>query len=562
MAGATRLAVKNILWIPEIYPRHEVSEDRIAHFVDLMRSGKNLPPIKVSEYDGEDLIFNVDNSILDELKQGKYVLLDGKHRLETHIRLGIDWIEVFFFNTPSASWDFASARFNAEGPLQLCRGEWKDFIIRAYLCRLHAGRPITTNDIAEEIGGAVTVQYIRRVLKPFRDQERKRLYEEITGLHKKGLTQEEIAEKLHVGRKIVRNTLTIMSTLAQKKQFPLGQSCNINDLRGKKAPKVNIITSPENQLHQDTTQKQEEVQQQVAVSSGSGEDCLSATPDADTPPKNSKPANIIQFPTPSNNDGAERTTIPEELPATTNMDLQRELNQGENIEYDPRNNEDNAALDIYKLFGLDTPTGYMAMRALELAKQLRWDIPEISEFLDQSIDFVRQVFITALALQVCPNGTRAITKDKAASTLNLRYDIVDAIAKALHAEAMLAPEGEGMPEWVRANLSESDLELVATIASASGKSVIPDDIQYVLVGKTPPRQRTNYYNDVTPELARRMETDMQNVNVVLREYRDMLKTGLLREKALSFFIKVFNKARSTVNEVDDALLSCKKRGYL
>jgi len=278
----------------------------------------------------------------------------------------------------------------------------------------------------------------------------------------------------------------------------------------------------------------------------------------DTDLENLKPADIIQFPGSLDSHSLRDDGTQKNITQPVDPDK-----KGKNpIDYDPRNDEDNAALDIYKLFGLDTPTGYIAMRALELAKQLRWDIPEISEFLDQSIDFVRQVFITALALQVCPNGTRAVTKDKAASTLNLRYDIVDAIAKALHAEAMLAPEGEGMLEWVRTNLSESDLELVATIASASGKSVISDDIQYVLVGKTPPRQRTNYYSDVTPELARRMETDMHTVNVVLREYRDMLKTGLLREKALSFFIKVFNRPRSTVNEIDDALTSCKKRGYL
>jgi len=584
MSQPVRLALKNILWIPEIYPRSEVNQERIAWFIDLMSTGKHFPAIKVTEYDGEPLIFDVDEDTIRDLKSGeKYVLLDGKHRVEAYKMLGKEWIEAYFFNTPSIQWDFASARFNAEGPLNLVPGEWKKLIIRGYHRRIKAGRPASPKDIAEEIGGAVTIDYIRRVLKPFRDPEKKKLREKIVELYKEGFAQQKIADELGIGRKQVRNAITIMSTLAQTEQSRLGQSLHNSE-------NISSVTD------------QEVSQQRAASAASSGTIHGSQSPaQADSIPEeapetsetkhSTQPAKVIPFPEThsqmlteddldydeiSHSDTKERPALNDDDVDETVEDIlnanygSKEMHRKllrlikrmsrSGVKYDPKNKNYNAAIQVYNLFHLEGNESYMALRVMELIKQLKWDFVDISEFLGQPMDFLRKVAITALGIFVAPDGTREDAKGRAVNLLGISWELADAVSSGLMTEEMLALEGEGIPDWVKDNLGDKDIELVAEIASTT-RQIIPEDIPYLLLGKNPPRQRANFYSELPDHVRYQLTVEMHNIIGSFRTYRDQLNSGLYRGNALKEFIKYYNRAMTACNEVNEALINCRKRGY-
>ena len=169
-AKATKILIKKIITDPKYYPRQEVDQKRILEFVEAMECDEHFPPIKVVYIK----------------KIGKYVLLDGKHRLEAYILRGEIEILAYIFDFPEEHWLMVSARFNGKSSKPLKGEEIKQIITQTWQSGIK-----DTTVIAKEMN--LSVRYVEKMLKTARDEERDKRKEEILELHQQGMSQREIA---------------------------------------------------------------------------------------------------------------------------------------------------------------------------------------------------------------------------------------------------------------------------------------------------------------------------------------------------------------------------------
>lgn len=537
---ATEIAIKSIVLLPEIYPRFRIHQERIKYFVEHIKSGKEIPPLKVSNFGGRR----------DDGK--KYVLLDGCHRLEALKSLGEKEVKADFFDAPRGHWLLLSARFNAESAIPLTRGELKHVIIVSYLNGIK-----DTHEIARLMGGVCTLRYIQLVLKHLRQPDRRKRDRQIRLFHRQGLTQQEIARKAGV-------TQSRVAQIINKRNCSFTNTVyDSNKLAASKRRKVDIIPTRDEPLDTRDIQKNQNA----------------ALPSAGT----TNAANAFQTePLETSDEGPLASSRkPKAIPfQTRGMDIESFLEgEGEDLrqtalelkadidEYighlSPSNKyrgpeKDSCVPDIEAIFKTKLTTKeFNALRAMELVKQLKWDLVHIAEHTGESVQFLRRVLIVALALAICPNERQEEVFWTSGSRLRFDTQLMMTISDGLVFEAMMAPLGEGMPEWVEDNLTESDIALIAGLVSRGSSKIIPQDIPDLLLQKKPLKQRTRYHVDLPDDVKTRLE----GMKISLREFRDLLNKGMLRVESLSQFMKLYNRIKTVMNEIDEALKICKKRGY-
>ena len=171
------LSIANIIVDPAYYPRKTTSQERIEEFMEAMDCGEVFPPVKAAK----------------DPDSGKYVLLDGRHRLEAARLRGQTKIRADVLPVAKDYWLLASVRFNGKTSLPLSSSEIKQAII----CAWNSGIK-DTHIIAKEIGRSIS--YVQKVLKPLRDNERFTRDQEILLLSQRGLSQAEIAKKVGLSK--------------------------------------------------------------------------------------------------------------------------------------------------------------------------------------------------------------------------------------------------------------------------------------------------------------------------------------------------------------------------
>ena len=530
---ATEIRTKSIVLLSEFYPRFKIYKDRIKYFVEHIKSGKEVPPVKVC-------------TIGESREDGKkYVLLDGCHRLKALQSLGHNQVKADFFDARREHWLLLSARFNAESALPLTRGELKHVIIVSYLNGIK-----DTHEIAEVIGGACTLRYINKVLKPLRQPARKRRKQQILRLHEKGLTQQEIAARVGI-------TQPRVAQIISKGTNPFTYNVNDTDmLHPQKTGRIDALSAID--ISPATLESQREDDTNL--------------PSVGAPKLGDR----------ARNDSAESSEKAAVIPLLTQNPAIEAFLEGEGQELRktalalkaevddymgklPPSSEyrgpekDSCVPDIEAFWKTKfTRKEFNALRGMELVKQLKWDLGRIAQYTGESVQFLRKVLIAAVALAICPKEHQEEVFWASVSSLQLDRGLMMTICDGLVFEAMVAPLGEGMPEWVDDNLAESDIALIATLVSTESSKTISEDIPSLLLQRKLQEKRTRYHVDLPDTIKTRLE----EMKIPLREFRDLLNRGMLRAHSLSEFMKLYNRIRAIVNEIDEALKTCKKRGYL
>ena len=179
MTQITEIPLDKIVQDKDIYPRSDVDSDRVNLFSELLECETKFPPLKVVK------------------ENGLYILLDGFHRMEAYKRTGRESIEVELWDVPRCHARMASARFNNNSSKPLNTGELQQVIRDAY----QKDGIKDTDEIAREV--ACSERYVRRILQPVRDKERKKLEDKIKKMKDDGASQREIAKKVGVSKTTV-----------------------------------------------------------------------------------------------------------------------------------------------------------------------------------------------------------------------------------------------------------------------------------------------------------------------------------------------------------------------
>jgi len=133
------VSLDEIIFLPEIYPRHKVNQDRVEFFAELMRCGQKFP-----------LIFTTKS-------EDGFVLLDGKHRLDAFRKAGITTIKICVLDNPEEPWLLTYTAFNLYGATPYSTKEIHSLITNAF------ERGLGAREIAEQLN--FPISYIHRVIE-------------------------------------------------------------------------------------------------------------------------------------------------------------------------------------------------------------------------------------------------------------------------------------------------------------------------------------------------------------------------------------------------------------
>jgi len=106
MSDVTELAIDQIVFVPEIYPRSEVDQERVKLFAELMTHGQEFPPLRVTK------------------SENGYILLDGKYRLDALKAIGKTMAPIeLITEDDKRTWKLKYVSFNREGSEPLSRAD-------------------------------------------------------------------------------------------------------------------------------------------------------------------------------------------------------------------------------------------------------------------------------------------------------------------------------------------------------------------------------------------------------------------------------------------------------
>ena len=187
MGEVINIPTGKIVFDKSIYPRFEVDAERIQFFVELLENEGELDPIRVVKHDGS------------------FVLIEGKHRCDAHKICGIYEIPGIVEKIERKLWRLYAAKYNVKTAKPLSRDELKSVITKVY----EIDGIKKSSVIAENL--SCTVQYVNKVLRSAKEEERQRKIARARELEAEGAySQAEIARELaqEFGEKIPRRTLT------------------------------------------------------------------------------------------------------------------------------------------------------------------------------------------------------------------------------------------------------------------------------------------------------------------------------------------------------------------
>lgn len=524
----TKVLIKNIVFLPEIYPRFETDMERIMLFLELMNTGQHFPRLSVVK------------------EHNHYVLLDGKHRLEARKLRGETEAEVVFFNIKKKYWKLAAARFNLQTPQPLSGDELKKVILDAWNSGI-----TNAAEIAEQIG-ACTDRYVRKIVMPLRDEVRKRRDETIRALNKQGLSQREIAGKLDLSLGTVNNILRCSKTepvpflnTGRDGGKEITRSEN-NFFTPTKVEQTFVLEGRNRNLQ---TNQPPHLSETPAEEEGSRHEVTGNIfdPNQDFPPIECNDKNFDCFENDLNKIGNEYS--PSDFEPESEEEDSKSQNQDEIAKKEPLS----CVPDLEKAYGVKfAPEQAHIFQTMELVKTSNKDLVDIAEETGESIRWGRDIMVAAISMSLHNSGEQENGMYKVMRALKMDMEKAQLIRDGLLLQTMLSPVGKHIPDWVKQNLAKKDIELIANLAS-----VKPKDLEYLLRGDKPPKATSRYYKEVPEKIINRL----RETRGFFKKLTGKVKNGMFKEQSFVGLLKEYNKFRITINELDDELVKCKRAHF-
>jgi len=211
MKQTTTISIYSIILDETIYPRKAIDHKRVAMFADNIRDGFTFDPIEVEPVPG---------------RPGIYRILDGAHRWSAYKAMGITEIKAIIQNLDGTD-PLLYAATKAIGPRQLTEEEARETARRAY----NKNARLSSTDIGKAIGRArrTVDSYIadlRAVIQMDMDLK-------IFRMHRLGIPQERIAERLGHPQKTISNHLAILATLPKWLNTDLSKGFTVSQVAEK-----------------------------------------------------------------------------------------------------------------------------------------------------------------------------------------------------------------------------------------------------------------------------------------------------------------------------------------
>jgi len=482
---AKKIPIKKISTDPKYYPRAEVDQQRITEFVEAMQCGEHFPPLK---------------AVFDK-KTGQYVLLDGKHRLEAHIILGDTEVYVDIFLIPEEHWLLAAARFNSKSSKPLKGEEIKQIVVQTWQSGLK-----DTDVIAKEMD--CSVRYVEKVLKPFRDEKRKKIKETISELHQQGMSQREIASEVGFSPGCISKMLKlpddsnhergscadgdisrptddcfeVAQMFPKRTEFVLETPTDNND--------INILNTAAGQPTPDFKEIYPIIPMKMESSEAANAKWV-MKPDQDLSEEpNESPEASQEFP--------KRTEFvletPEKSTQTQDGEAPMLLTQNNALSVlDKTHNHSGPAqktgkypsyLDQIAHFNEFPVQAQHAIRAIELAKLYKLDIIDIAKVLNEPILWVKKTLMSAMAISLM-HGDKLNDASRVETMVGLELTVIQCIQRVLVYGKMLNLISPEMHQWVKYNLSQKDFDFLLNLVGAN-----PNDFPHLIKDKAnPPKKR-------------------------------------------------------------------------
>jgi hypothetical protein len=175
MTLPTTVPITAVKWDPSIYPRSKWSTSDIDRYVDFLEAGETLPPLV--------------------LEEGTNRLLDGKHRLEAHKRVGSENVPVRHDSIPDGvPAKLYSLSLSMRNGLAPARADVKTVIRGVY----ETNPEFKQADIVHLLG--VSKSWVSENTSDITAKRREERRAKALRLYALGWTQEEIAARLTVAR--------------------------------------------------------------------------------------------------------------------------------------------------------------------------------------------------------------------------------------------------------------------------------------------------------------------------------------------------------------------------
>jgi len=417
------VSVNKVVEVPGLYPRFHSDNKRIEHFYELMRFGQEFPPIYVKK----------DNS----KRHIQYILVGGKHRLEATRRFGKQKIKAFLVNEEDQYLLLLAARLNeksskpqtAEELRQVIRNTWEVYGVR------------DVHKIAEKIEHPI--DYVRRVLKPLRDAEKKALKKKVANLKEQKLSERQIAKQLSISRQKVQRIIKVAR----------------NGETTESGPPQKIAQNIEN------NQKDQNISARIAANQRKSDESSSISDKFSISNDSGQPKLVLSTSTNINNS--------QELKPGNVDNLESIVGYGYRHKPDETANNDCSLKEpcsiIPELEKLDqkaaqnvnpktdrphlTPSEKQALRAMELAGA-EWNVEQIAKRIDRTEQFVRNVAASVIALfqnQSSKHPLAGRPHEEIAEALGMESSVVEFIDEITTHLPGVIPERKNIWWWLREN---------------------------------------------------------------------------------------------------------------
>jgi hypothetical protein len=550
------ILISSILIKPEYYPRFQTDPERIKEFVENMECGETFPPIKVAK---------------DEAT-GFYVLLDGKHRIEAYKLREVDKILVYIFPVKKEHWLMTAARFNSKSSKPLLPEELKQIIIQSWRNGIK-----DTDEIAREMGR--TVRYIEMILKAVREAEFNKREEKIMKLHRKGMSQREIASKIglspgYISKRLNSNEDYVVGGFNKENELISGSHKTIQVLPKRndfvleapiKCQNINILESslknigdekfPFIVINQETDEDKKNIKTSITDIPGVLEE--KSESDEVLPKRNDF---VLEAPDKNNNfeilDGTEKKQHQNFVPKKSILSNHNNPDFTGKIE-DPHKTKLTSEtisaiikktspypsyldqIDLYREFPIQWK---QAIRAMELVKIYKLDIVDITDEINEPILWVKKVLVAAIALSLM-NSDDLNDASSVEVLLGLDIEIVKCIQNFLYCKEMVCPIAPDMENWFKENLSANDLDMIAELSGVSR-----DNLPYLLKGQAPP-PKAQCFKEFPDSYKKQISAFIR----LLSEIHEHAKNKMFNHNSAKDLLFHLNRNQTAINEIIDVL---------
>jgi len=516
------ILVSEIIFDPAYYPRKEVDQNRVNLFCDLMKAGEYFRPIRVV----------LDNS------RGKYIALDGEHRLSAINRLGKETIEAEIHNIFPDQWRITAAAWNFKSSKPLTRDELKNIVTLAW-----RKDKVPEDEIARVLG--CSERYVHDLLKDARAEQKQKQHEKVIELKEKGLSLRKIAQKTGLSKSKIdrickstsQNDCPIFTQHVKMgpREIPANNSERLvpsspapsRDWQphvGIEAEKVQAPGKPTSQPDPEVaakaeTERNDEIIKLTLCNQPKISDALSISLGLNRP-GNTFPGLGIEIPKPP------RPSIDMTLPEHMIKEQIKKI-------YPTATNQMGS-------YDLCTDADKKALRIMELVKFFKQDIDVIKIDTGASKKFIFKVMIAAFILAASPKINDEYTAEVAAR-LDMPLDLAETIDDygIRRYKTVLYPVAPHISAWIDKNLSPEAVSLILKIVEMNKL-----DFMRFIDGKPIP---VPVQQDFPKEKVELLKLGVS----YFRQYRDMIRTQSFSNHSLVFPQKWVAKMQIVLNEISD-----------